>query len=97
MTNDDPYEVAKVATARANQAEWRASAIRAVRRGFVHLRKSYDGNEEMMDNIGAMESQFLTLFKNRLEKLDEIAAVERAKAQNAMDLWNNREIEGNHV
>jgi len=92
MNTPEPAWVvtSKEETARANLAEWRASAIRHVRKGFSHMKLAYEGNEVALENICAMSEQFDTLFKDRLEKLDEIARNSRDKAARATEFGVNQ-------
>jgi len=87
---NDYIEVARIATERANLAEWRAQAIRTVQKGLAHLNLAYQGNTKELAEIEKLRVNFKGWSKERLEKLDEIAATARAQATWAMDQHNDR-------
>jgi len=86
MSSEQQSAKATLETARANQAEWRARAIRATSRGFVHLMQAYEGNPALLEEIGAMQSQFENMFQWRIVELEKIAQVSRDTAQRATAL-----------
>jgi len=91
MNKAEQSDIATVETARANLAEWRARAIRTVSKGFSHMMAAYEGNDAVLEQVGALREQFKILFGERPAKLDAIASESRDKAARAVSLMVENE------